>query len=250
LTIGNDIKVRIHRVHTPHALQPGQEISLDGRAAHYLGRVLRVTANDTIVLFNGDGHDYATQWVRAGKGEVVLLLTSRLPAVRESGIAITIVQAISRGERMDQTLQKCTELGAVGFQPLQSERVEIKLKADKLEKRLEHWRGVVISACEQSGRSVVPEVREPLGFHDWLKSARDAFRLVLVPGAHLPLARMDFPAAVQVVVGPEGGFSDPELEQLTSQGVQAVSLGPRVLRTETAAPAAVAVIQAQAGDFN
>jgi len=241
--------VRIHRVYTKQVLEPEQEISLAGPAAHYLGRVLRVTAKDAIVLFNGDGHDYVTEWVRAGKGEIILLVASRLPAVPEPGVSITVVQAISRGERMDQTLQKCTELGAARFQPLLSERVEVKLKADKLEKRMEHWQGVVIAACEQSGRAVVPEVLPPLRFHDWLKADADACRLVLAPGAGTPLARSDFPVAVQIVVGPEGGFSDTELQQMTDKGIKSVSLGPRVLRTETAAPAAIAVIQTRAGDF-
>lgn len=241
--------MRIHRVYTQQPLEPGKEIVVGGRAAHYLGRVLRITANDAIVLFNGDGHDYVTQWVRAGKGEVVLLLTSRLPAVQEPGISITVVQAISRGDRMDQTLQKCTELGAARFQPVFSERVEVKLKADKLNKRVAHWQGVVISACEQSGRAVVPEVCQPLSLHDWLNVEPDDFTLLLAPGADTPLARVGFPGEIQVVVGPEGGFSDPEIQQMSMRSVQAVSLGPRVLRTETAAPAAIAVIQAQAGDF-
>jgi len=241
--------VRIHRVHTHLALEPGKEVTIEGRAAHYLGRVLRVTANDRIVLFNGDGHDYVAEWVRAGKGEIVLSLTSRLPAVREPGIEITVVQAISRGERMDQTLQKCTELGANCFQPLLSERVEVKLRADKLAKRMEHWRGVVVSACEQSGRAVVPEVRQPLELHEWLTANQDDARLVLVPGAEMPLSRIEFTGSVQLVVGPEGGFSDSEIRQMALHGVRGASLGPRILRTETAAPAALAVIQALAGDF-
>lgn len=241
--------MRIHRVHTHLALEPGKVVTIEGRTAHYLGRVLRVTANDGIVLFNGDGHDYVAEWVRAGKGQIVLSLTSRLPAVCEPGIEITVAQAISRGERMDQTLQKCTELGASCFQPLLSERVEVKLRADKLEKRMEHWRGVVVSACEQSGRAVVPEVRQPMEMYEWLTEKGEGVRLVLVPGAESPLSGIEFQRAVQLVVGPEGGFSKSEIAQMHLHGVRDVSLGPRILRTETAAPAAVAVIQALAGDF-
>ncbi len=241
--------MRIHRVHTHQALEPGHEIRLEGRGAHYLRRVLRAAPGDVIVLFNGDGHDYASELTRFGKNEVVLSVNSRLPAAGESGLDITVVQAISRGERMDQTLLKCTELGVKCFQPLQSERVEVRLKAEKLVKRLEHWQGVVVSACEQSGRAVVPGVLMPLDFHEWLGAGPVSFGLVLAPGAETPLSRIEFSSPVHIVVGPEGGFSESEMNQMAMQGLQPVSLGPRVLRTETAAPAAVAVIQALAGDF-
>jgi 16S rRNA (uracil1498-N3)-methyltransferase len=247
--IGNDIKVRIHRVHTDQALDPGHEITLAGQTGHYLSRVLRVTAGQTIVVFNGDGRDYVTEVVRSGRNELILSVISSLPAVKESRLGITVVQAIGRGERMDQTLQKCTELGVNAFQPLFSERVEVRLKAEKLARRLDHWRAVVVSACEQCGRAVVPEVREPLVLRDWLVAGDVATRLVLAPGAESPLTRLTMPKQLQLVVGPEGGFSEAELDLMDARGVQAVSLGPRVLRTETAAPAAVAVVQALAGDL-
>ena len=241
--------MRIHRVHTHHILEPGQEVTVGDRAAHYLSRVLRVAVGQAIVLFNGDGHDYAAEVVQPGKKEFSLYVISRLPAARESGLKITVVQAISRGERMDQTLQKCTELGVAAFQPLFSERVEVRLRPEKLARRLEHWQGVVVSACEQSGRAVIPMVLVPLDFGDWLDKSDNGRRLILVPGAETPLARVALHDQAQLVVGPEGGFSDLELELARSHGVEAVSLGPRVLRTETAAPAAVAVLQALAGDF-
>jgi 16S rRNA (uracil1498-N3)-methyltransferase len=241
--------VRIHRVHTHHALEPGQEVTIGDRAAHYLSRVLRVAAGQTIVLFNGDGHDYVAEVIRPGKKKISLSVTSRLPAARESGLKITVVQAISRGERMDQTLQKCTELGVTAFQPVFSERVEVRLKAEKLARRLEHWQGVVVSACEQSGRAVVPGVLPPLDFGDWLDNSDGGLRLILGPGAETSLSSVDLHGQVQLVVGPEGGFSEIELDLAHSHGVGAVSLGPRVLRTETAAPAAVAILQALAGDL-
>jgi 16S rRNA (uracil1498-N3)-methyltransferase len=241
--------VRIHRVHTHHTLEPGQQVIIGDQAAHYLSRVLRVAAGQTIVLFNGDGHDYTAEVVRPGKKEISLAVISRLPAVRESGLKITVVQAISRGERMDQTLQKCTELGVAAFQPLLSERVEVRPRAEKLARRLEHWQGVVVSACEQSGRAVIPAVLPPLDYGDWLDKSDAGCRLVLVPGAETPLTGVELHGQVQLVAGPEGGFSEIELEMARAHGVEAVSLGPRVLRTETAAPAAVAVLQALAGDF-
>jgi 16S rRNA (uracil1498-N3)-methyltransferase len=241
--------VRIHRVYHNHPLEPGQQAVVTGNRAHYLHRVLRVAAGQPIVVFNGDGHDYAAEVVRPGKNELVLLVKSRLPATAESKLNLTVVQALSRGERMDQSLQKCTELGVTKFQPLISERVKVRLKADRLARRLEHWRGVVISACEQSGRAMIPGVLEPVSLFDWLEEASDGLRLVLAPGTNQSLAGASLAGPLELAVGPEGGFSDSEMAFMSSRLVQPVSLGPRVLRTETAAPAATAVLQALAGDL-
>ena len=241
--------MRIHRVYTDQALEPGTQVTLDGPQAHYLGRVLRVAPGQVIVLFNGDGRDYACDVREAGRNSLSLDVRSRLPAKPESPLHITVVQAVSRGERMDQTLQKCTELGAVAFQPVWSERVEVRLKGEKLEKRQRHWQGVVISACEQSGRAKVPEVRPAMALSEWALRPAAGARLVLAPGAERGLAAAAVEGAVALLVGPEGGFSDAELGLVSSSGVQAVGLGPRILRTETAAPAAVAVLQALRGDL-
>jgi 16S rRNA (uracil1498-N3)-methyltransferase len=241
--------VRIHRVYCPQTLAPEQQLTLDGKTAHYLGRVLRVEPGQSIVLFNGDGRDYLSEVLQVGKKDLQLVVRSRLPAVCESSLSVTVVQAISRGERMDQTLQKCTELGAAAFQPLFSERVEVRLRGDKLARRLEHWRSVVISACEQSGRARVPAVHRPVQLAEWIRAESQSRRLVLAPRAETPLSRVAITQAVEVAVGPEGGFSSTEMEQLVAGGVNAAGLGPRILRTETAAPAAMAVLQAMKGDF-
>ena len=245
----SEIIVRIHRVYTPLDLEPGEAVSLEGKPAHYLGRVLRVAPGQTVVLFNGDGRDYACEVQSAGKNRLDLSVDSRLPARPESPLKITVVQAVSRGERMDQTLQKCTELGAAAFRPVWSERVEVRLGGEKLSRRQRHWQGVVVSACEQSGRAVVPDVLPAKGLQDWAVSPSSGSRIVLAPGADRPLSRLDEANRVELVIGPEGGFSDREMALLESAGVVPVSLGPRVLRTETAGPAAVAVLQAAAGDF-
>lgn len=241
--------MRIHRVHCPQNLDPEQQLILRGKAAHYLGRVLRVAPGQSIILFNGDGTDYVSEVLQVGKKDLQLRVRSRLPATRESPLSVTVVQAISRGERMDQTLQKCTELGASAFQPVFSERVEVRLHGDKLTKRLDHWRSVVISACEQSGRAFVPAVRPPVTLLEWVQGAPAMKRLALVPGVDDALSRLELPGAVELAVGPEGGFSDAEVAHLIAGGVAAAALGPRVLRTETAAPAALAVLQAMKGDF-
>lgn len=241
--------MRIHRVFSEQPLQPGEEALLSGGPAHYLGRVLRVVPGQSIVLFNGDGFDYVAEVVQATRQELRLAVQRRLPAIRESALQVTVVQAISRGERMDQTLQKCTELGAVAFQPVLSERVEVRLSGAKLERRVAHWQGVVISACEQSGRAVVPPVSPLQTLDEWARSSANAARLVLSPDTDIRLAALELPASVELLVGPEGGFSDTELSQLYTAGVRPASMGPRVLRTETAAPAALAVLQALHGDF-
>ena len=241
--------MRIHRVHVQRDLEPGLEIVLEDGPAHYLGRVLRVTEGQSVVLFNGDGHDYAADVRRIGRRELSLEVRSRLPGLAEPALHITVVQALSRGERMDQTLQKCTELGVAAFQPLVSERAELRLAGEKRVRRVEHWQGVVIAACEQCGRSRVPEVYPPLALCDWLRGTPNGSRLVLDPAAETSLAQARFDDRLELAVGPEGGFSEGELAEMREHGVQAASLGPRILRTETAAPAAAAILQCLRGDL-
>lgn len=243
--------MRTHRIHTPQRLEPGRKVRLDERAGHYLGRVLRVAAGHRVLLFNGDGRDYLAQVERPGRNGVVLTVIEARSAAAESPLAITVVQSVSRGERMDQTLQKCTELGAAAFRPLLSERVEVRLRGERMEKRVGHWRAVVVSACEQSGRARVPPVHRPLALTDWLERGDGGLRVALVPGADSALAGLEAEVrnGIALLVGPEGGFSDAELERMRENGVHAAGLGPRTLRTETAAPAAVAILQARFGDL-
>ncbi|MEJ2400664.1 MAG: 16S rRNA (uracil(1498)-N(3))-methyltransferase [Xanthomonadales bacterium] len=243
--------MRLHRIHTEQPLEPEHEIRLENDRAHYLGRVLRVAAGQTIVLFNGDGCDYAAEVLAADRNTVRIAVRSRLPARRESPLAITIVQAVSRGERMDQTLQKCTELGATAFRPVLSERVEVRLDGKRLAKRLDHWRSVIVAACEQSGRARIPELAAPGGLDAWPAESDPAAttRLVLDPDADRRLADVPAATAFELAVGPEGGFSAAEVDRMDARGVVRVTLGPRILRTETAAPAAIAVLQALHGDF-
>ncbi len=243
--------MRTHRIHTAERLETGREVRLAGRSGQYLSRVLRVATGQRVVLFNGDGHDYIAEVERPGRKELILSIISRKTAATESGLNITVVQAISRGERMDQTLQKCTELGVTAFQPMFTERVEVRLRADRIAGRIEHWQAVVVSACEQSGRAVVPRVHRPVSLFDWMDQDDDKSRVALVPGAESRLAslELDHRRQLALAVGPEGGFSDAELGLMQARGILAAGLGPRILRTETAAPAAVAVLQARFGDL-
>ncbi len=242
--------MRLSRVFTPQILAVGDTVELEKLAAHYLARVLRVSVGDTVTLFNGDGEDYTGQVERIDRHRLWIRLTAKEAVNTESGLRIILVQAICRGERMDYAVQKATELGVDSIQPLFSSRVEVRLHGQRKDKRLAHWRGVAIAACEQSGRAVVPQVLESVSLNTWLAGEDGCQRLVLDPRAGLKLSTCTIEGgSVSLLVGPEGGFSSEELEQMTGQGVTAVSLGPRVLRTESAGPAAIAVLQALGGDF-
>jgi len=242
--------MRCSRLYTPQVLLSADMIELSGPACHYLARVLRLKEGDSVTLFNGDGRDYSGQICAIQRQQALIrLVGSRVPG-NESRLKITLVQAISRGDRMDYAVQKATELGVFCVQPVISHRVEVRLDKKRLAKRLAHWQGVVISACEQSGRAVVPKVKEPLGLDEWVAGTEVSQRLVLDPAAALKISSL--PTAgntVSILVGPEGGFTDRELEDVQAAGMTAVSLGTRVLRTETAGPAAIAVMQAAAGDL-
>lgn len=239
--------MRTHRLYTPERLSVGAEIRLEGKAAHYLSRVLRLTRDDELILFNGDGHDYRGKLADFRRDFVVVHVSESLANDTASPLRITLVQAMSRGDRMDYTLQKATELGVWAVQLLESERVELKLSGARLEKRLEHWHGVIRAACEQSGRATMPELNPPVTLAGWTEGP--GVKLVLDAGGEQSLGDLKHGEEISIAVGPEGGFSEPELELMSRRDVLAVRMGPRILRTETAGPAAIAVLQSLAGDF-
>ena len=239
---------RMHRVFTDQPLETGQSLSLIDERAHYLLRVLRAGVGQAVAVFNGDGADYAARVVRLDRAAVTLQLGDVLAARAESPLHITLVQAVSKGERMDTSLQKATELGASAFQPVFTARTEVRLQQGKLERRMDHWHKVIISACEQSGRARIPDLRMPADLTTWAQQSSGAGRIVLVPG-RASLTQVPVGQAIELVVGPEGGLDDREVEFLEMKGTTAASLGPRILRTETAGPAAIAILQSLAGDF-
>lgn len=241
--------MRVSRLYTGRQLAPDQEVTLEERTGHYLHRVLRLRPGDGVVLFNGDGFDYAAELLASPRDRTRVQVNTRLPAVAEPELDLTLVQAVGKGDRMDTALQKSTELGVSTVQPVFTERTEVRLSGERLEKREAHWRGVLIAACEQSGRARIPELQSAVSLDDWLASPPATHRLVLAPGAERALASVQPRGRVEVVIGPEGGFSEAELRRLALGGCQPVSLGPRILRTETAGPAALAVLQAIGGDF-
>jgi 16S rRNA (uracil1498-N3)-methyltransferase len=243
--------VRLIRVHVGAALAEGARVRLDGTAAAHVTRVLRLGEGDAVTLFNGDGTDYPARIAALGRGAVEAVVTGRAAARAESPLAVTLVQGIARTERMDLVVQKATELGVAAIVPVATARSVVKLDAGSREHKAAHWRGIAVAACEQCGRARVPDVAGPVTLADWLaKPPGAAARLLLAPDAERPLAAAARGARqVELLVGPEGGLEDAEGEAAITAGYSACRLGPRVLRSETAAIAALAVLQAVAGDL-
>jgi 16S rRNA (uracil1498-N3)-methyltransferase len=243
--------MRLNRVFTDQPLVVGAETTLPEAAGGHVARVLRLKAGAPLKLFDGSGADFAAEIVAVDGDRVRVRIGERSAGLRESPLAITLVQAVSRGERMDWTLQKATELGVRRIQPVLSARSVVRLDEHQAAKKLRHWQAVVAAACEQCGRSVLPEVRPPLDLPRYLAEApREGQRLVLSPSGPASLAGLaSTTARVELLIGPEGGLDDAELDAATRAGYSPVRLGPRVLRTETAGIVALAVLQALWGDL-
>jgi 16S rRNA (uracil1498-N3)-methyltransferase len=238
--------MRISRFFVDAPLSLGAH-ALPEASAHYISRVLRLTGGAVVQLFDGSGQEYRGELVEVGKKQVTVELSEQLPGLPEPGLKIHLGQGLSRGERMDWAIQKATELGATEITPIVSERCEVRLKDERADKRLAHWRQIAISACEQSGRSVIPTIHPPMPLQDWL-AVEAELKLVLHPVAE-SLSTHQRPATLAFLIGPEGGLNDAEIEQARSAGFQPARLGPRVLRTETAPVVALSVAQLLWGDF-
>lgn len=238
------------RFHCPPPLAEGQLLDLPPRAAHHAARVLRLAPGDPLVLFSGEGGEFAAQVVAAARGAVKVRVGAHRSGDRESPLALTLAQALLSGEKMDLVIQKAVELGAARVQPLATARDVARLAGERAGKRLAHWQAVAVAACEQCGRNRVPEVAPVQGLARWLGAAPGAARFVLAPGAGAGLRALDPPAGPAVLlVGPEGGLAPEELAAAEAAGFRRLTLGPRVLRTETAGLAALAALQALWGDF-
>lgn len=224
------------------------EHELPEQTAHYMARVLRLDVGAQVQVFDGSGDEFIANLTRVGKKSVTVQLTEKIAGLAESPLKIHLGQGLSKGERMDWAIQKATELGVTEITPLLTEHCEVRLNKERAEKRLEHWQQVAISACEQCGRSRVPVIHPMQKLATWTESQAAELKLVLHPQAQ-PFAHYAAPKDLALLIGPEGGLSVGEIEQALSQGFQAVSLGPRVLRTETAPIAALAIAQHLWGDF-
>ncbi|MBO9717235.1 MAG: 16S rRNA (uracil(1498)-N(3))-methyltransferase [Pseudoxanthomonas sp.] len=244
--------MRLTRCHVELELRRGTEVVLPEHAANHLARVLRLREGDPCVLFNGDGHDYPARLLAIGKREVRAEVLDMQAVDNESPLSIVLLQGIARGEKMDLILQKATELGVAAIVPVSAERTEVRLDAERAEKRLAHWRSVVASACEQSGRARLPELSAPASLDAAARALDgDGLRLVLDPHGEHRLDNLPSPpgGTAWIAIGPEGGWSPRDRDILRAAGFTGLRLGPRVLRTETAGLAAIAALQARFGDL-
>ncbi|MCB1572805.1 MAG: 16S rRNA (uracil(1498)-N(3))-methyltransferase [Dokdonella sp.] len=244
--------MRIPRICVFEALSNGAEILLPAQAGEHLARVLRLERGHPIVLFNGNGRDYRAEISQLAKRAVSARVLDDGEAVsRESPLRLTLAQGVARGEKMDLILQKATELGVVRIVPLITGRTEVKLDAERTARRLAHWNAVIAGACEQSGRSSLPILEEPVRLAQWAATLDDSWgvRLALDPGGDLTPRNLPHLDTATLVVGPEGGLSEQDLNVLEQADFRGLRLGPRILRTETAGLAAITALQAIHGDI-
>jgi 16S rRNA (uracil1498-N3)-methyltransferase len=239
----------------PDALGSGSEVHLPPEAAHHAARVLRLAVGEPVVLFNGLGGEFEGRITRSDRGEVRVKTGAFIDRDSESPLELVLGQGLSGGDRMDLTLQKAVELGISAIQPLATERSVVKLSGERANRRADHWRSLVVASCEQCGRNRIPAVAELCRFEEWMalltrEPADGERRLLMSPVAEQSLRSLPPPAGrIVLLAGPEGGLSPREAALAQDYGFIAVRLGPRVLRTETAALAALAAIQALWGDF-
>ena len=237
------------RIYQDSALTIDCDIEIEKNAGRHLTRVLRLKTSDTIRLFNGDGYEYPATLSIDGK-KIFAHINKRNTIDRESELNITLMQGISKGDRMDICIQKAVELGVTKIIPITCQRTVVNLKDERKEKKLRHWQGIMISACEQSGRNIIPELNEPLSFKEALSLSNNELKLTLDPtsstgfGSHKPDSNN-----ITLLIGPEGGLTQEEIDLSFQHQFKATHLGKRILRTETAAIAAISALQTLWGDF-
>jgi len=241
--------MRISRFFCPELNITHTQFSLPEAAHRHAVQVLRLKKGALINIFDGQGHEYEATIAQVSKRESVVVLGQKIESQNESPLDITLLQGISRGERMDYALQKAVELGVNKIIPLITERCNVQLSNGRAEKRLSHWKGVMISACEQSGRSVLPELMGVMSLEEAMSINQQSSRLVLDPMAKQGFTTLEKQQQITLLIGPEGGLSEQEINVVTEQNYQTVNFGPRILRTETATVAAIAVMQTLWGDL-
>jgi 16S rRNA (uracil1498-N3)-methyltransferase len=238
------------RLFLPLPLREGTVVSLPADSAHRLREVLRVRPGDALTLFDGTGGEHAAQVTTVTRAGIDVAIGAYHAVERESPLTITLAQGLARGERMDIVIQKAVELGVARIVPLATIRSQVRLDPARTARRLAHWQAIVTQACEQCGRNRVPQVDGPTTIEAFVAGDTASLRLVLAPSGDVSLpATLPHAMSISLVIGPEGGLSDDEIRFLTNAGYQHVRLGPRTLRTETAALVAISALQARWGDL-
>jgi len=243
--------MRLTRVHVPEPLATGRRHTIEGDAANHITRVLRLEPGAPLTVFDGRGGEYSARIEALRKNAVIIEVQARAPSSRESSLSLTLAQGVSRGERMDWVVQKATELGVTAVVPVLTERTVVKLDARQSERKLAHWHGIAVAACEQSGRDKIPDIVAPLSLSDFLCAIDpQTTRLLLSPTGTQRINDLKAPERkIAVLIGPEGGLAETEQRAAIGAGFMAVRMGPRILRTETAAVAALTLLQHQFGDL-
>jgi 16S rRNA (uracil1498-N3)-methyltransferase len=252
--------MRLTRVFVDAPLAAGAKIALRGSAASHVTRVLRLRVGEPLTLFNGEGGEFAGTLEKSRGGEVTVLVGEHSARERESPLALTLAQGVSRGERMDLVVQKATELGVTCVVPLLTERSVVRFEPQQADRKSNHWRAIAVAACEQSARNRLPRIMSPVPLRDFLRSAAAepaparrtpaAARLLLCPAGGRRMREIEGPlSAITVLIGPEGGLTHEEQDAAVAAGFAPLRLGPRMLRTETAAIAALTLLQQKFGDL-
>ncbi len=239
--------MRSHRFYTPINLQQNTSIELPAEAAHHCAQVLRYKVGDTLTVFNGDGFDYLATVIQIEKKRCQISLTNRAAPDNESPLKIHLLQGVARGDKMDLIIQKAVELGVAEITPLFTERCNVKLDGKRLDKKLQHWHHTIISACEQSGRALLPELHQPISINKLAKHKITS--IYLEPTAKSRFGDLAIEQSIRLFIGPEGGFSDKDLAHLELLGCTGIKIGPRILRTETAGLSAISILQNLQGDL-
>lgn len=242
--------MRIARFYHPEPIVLDTEFALCEDAAHHVATVLRLKANQPIVLFNGDGNEYSAQIISVSRKQVTVEADACLSLNKESPLSLHLGQGVSKGDRMETVLQKSVELGVTEITPLITERCTVKLDEKRWEKKVQQWQKIIVAACEQCGRNRLPVLHPVTPLSKWLSQSTKTSRLVLSPGAETSLSKQPYCThGYRLLIGPEGGLSDAEVHHAQESSYTATTLGPRILRTETAAITSLSILQAVHGDI-
>ncbi len=238
----------IPRIYYPHPLHPGENVSLEKETAHYVTTVIRLKNEELVILFNGEGGEYVAKLFIERKRAMASIISFN-DVNKESSLEIHLGQGLARGDRMDIVVQKATELGVKSITPLFTKQSNVKLSEERADKRLLHWQKIAISACEQSGRTHIPTIHEPVNVAHWVEQQFTGTSILLDTTCQSPLKDLNAPKAIRLAIGPESGWEEHETAFMLSHDFTPATLGPRILRTETASIATISILQGLFGDL-